>query len=105
MIDSDKINEIIFRIASRFNPEKIILFGSYSIGTQNINSDLDLLIVQETDLPVQKRGFDIRMALLGIKIPVDLFIYTKSEFEQEKNRKLSFLHSALENGKVMYERA
>ncbi len=66
MIDSNKIEEITTRIASRFNPERIILFGSYANGTQSDDSDLDLLIIQETDLPPQKRGFDIRMCLLGL---------------------------------------
>ena len=55
MIDSNIINEITTRIASKFNPDKIILFGSYANGTQTDNSDLDLLIIQETDLPPQKR--------------------------------------------------
>lgn len=105
MIDSIKINEITTRIASRFNPDKIILFGSYANGTQNEESDLDLLIIQETDLPPQKRGFDIRMSLLGLMIPFDILIYTKTEFEQEKENRYSFLSSAIKNSKILYERA
>jgi predicted nucleotidyltransferase len=30
MIDSKKINEVVSRIANKFNPERIILFGSYA---------------------------------------------------------------------------
>ncbi len=105
MIDSNKINEITNRIASRFNPDKIILFGSYANGTQKDDSDLDLLIIQETDLPPQKRGFDIRMSLLGLMIPFDILIYTKSEFDREKDNRFSFLSSAIKNSKVLYERA
>lgn len=105
MIDSNKINEIATRIAARFNPDKIILFGSYANGTQKEDSDLDLLIIQDSDLPPQKRGFDIRMSLIGAEIPFDILIYTKSEFEQEKNRSFSFLSTAIKNSKVLYERA
>ncbi|NOU16014.1 MAG: nucleotidyltransferase domain-containing protein [Bacteroidales bacterium] len=105
MIDSNKINEIAIRIAARFNPDKIILFGSYANGTQKEDSDLDLLIIQDSDLPPQKRGFDIRMSLIGAEIPFDILIYTKSEFEQEKNRRFSFLSTAIKNSKVLYERA
>jgi len=104
MIDSNKINEIATRIAARFNPDKIILFGSYANGTQKEDSDLDLLIIQDSDLPPQKRGFDIRMSLIGAEIPFDILIYTKSEFEQEKNRRFSFLSTAIKNSKVLYER-
>lgn len=105
MIDSNKIHEITTRIASKFNPEKIILFGSYASGTQKDDSDLDLLIIQETDLPPQNRGYDIRMSLLGMMIPFDILIYTKSEYEKEKENQFSFLSSAIKNSKVLYERA
>lgn len=93
---------MVTRIVSRFNPEKIILFGSYANGTQNENSDLDLLIVQDSDLPIQKRGLDIRLSLIGTKIPIDILVYTNSEFEQEKNSAYSFLNSAIKNSKVLY---
>ena len=105
MIDNCQINEVIAKIATTFNPDKIILFGSYANGVQNDDSDLDILIVQDSDLPMHKRGFDIRMSLRGTLIPMDILIYTKSEFEQEKNKNFSFLNSAMKNSKIMYERA
>ena len=105
MIDVAKINEVVTKIVSRFNPDKIILFGSYANGTQNNDSDLDLLIVQDSDLPMQKRGLDIRLSLIGSMIPIDLLVYTKSEFDQEKNKHFSFVNSAIKNSKVLYERA
>jgi predicted nucleotidyltransferase len=105
MIDADKINEVVTRIATKFNPDKIILFGSYANGTPNEDSDLDLLIVQDSDLPMHKRGFDIRLSLIGAMIPIDILIYTKTEFEQEKNKRFSFLNSAIKNSKLLYERA
>ena len=105
MVDSNKINEIISRIATKFNPDKIILFGSYANGTQKEDSDLDLIIIQETDLPPQQRGFDIRMSLIGTMIPFDILIFTKLEFEQEKGKRFSFLSSAIKNSKILYERA
>jgi uncharacterized protein len=105
MIDSNKLNEITARIVSGCNPDRIILFGSYANETQGHDSDLDLLIIQETDLPHQKRGFDIRMSLLGLMVPFDILVYTKSEFEREKENQFSFLNSAIKNSKVLYERA
>ena len=105
MIDSNKINEIVSRIAKGFNPEKIILFGSLANGNPDMDSDLDLLIIQETELPMHKRGLDIRLALIGTMIPMDLLVYTKTEFEEEKKKKYSFISSAIKNSKVLYERA
>ena len=105
MVDSNKINDIVNRIATKFNPEKIILFGSYASNSQNDDSDLDLLIIQDTDQPIQTRGFEIRMSLIGTMIPFDILIYTNSEFEKEKDNSFSFLNSAMRNSKVLYERA
>lgn len=105
MIDSNKINEIATGIVTKFNPDKIILFGSYANGTQKEDSDIDLLIIQDTDLPIQNRGYEIRMSLIGTMIPFDIVIYTKSEFEQEKNKSSSYLNSALKNSKLLYERS
>ncbi len=104
MIDKTKINEIVRRIAHSFDPEQIILFGSYANGTPNKDSDLDLLIIQDTDLPRHKRGLDIRISLIGIKVPMDILVYTKSEFENEKKEQYSFLNAAIKNSKILYER-
>ena len=104
MIETSKINEIVSKIADNFNPEKIILFGSYAKNMQYKGSDLDLLIIRETNLPVYKRAIDIRLSLIGTKVPIDILVYTNSEFEQEKSDKYSFLFSALKNSKVLYER-
>jgi predicted nucleotidyltransferase len=105
MIDSDKISEVVNRIAINFNPDKIILFGSYANRIPDNGSDLDLLIIQETDLPMHKRGFDIRLSLIGTMIPIDVLVYTKREFDEEKEKRFSFINSAIRNSKVIYERA
>ncbi|MGA2297821.1 MAG: nucleotidyltransferase domain-containing protein [FCB group bacterium] len=104
MIDSNKITEIVNKIQSNFELESIILFGSYANGTANKDSDLDLLIIKETDLPSHHRSFEIYKLLIGSMIPMDILVYTKKEFEEEKNQKFSFLYSALKNSKVLYER-
>lgn len=104
MTESSKIKEIVSKIANNFNPDKIILFGSYAKNNQDKGSDLDLLIIRDTTLPAYKRAIDIRLSLIGTKVPIDILVYTNSEFEQEKNDKYSFLYSALKNSKVLYER-
>ncbi len=103
MIENSKIDEIVNKIALRFDPDKIILFGSYASGNPGHDSDLDLLIVQESDQPRHYRGFEIRKSLIGAGIPMDIIVYTPSEFESEKNTKFSFIHNALKTSKVLYE--
>lgn len=104
MVELKKINDIVSRIASKFNPDKIILFGSYASGTPNEDSDIDLLVIQDTDLPRHKRSFEIQKLLIGSMIPMDILVYTNNEFEKEKKEKYSFLNSAIKTSKILYER-
>jgi predicted nucleotidyltransferase len=104
MIETTKINEIVKRIANIFNPDKIILFGSYAAGNADENSDIDLLVIKDSDMPRHMRSFDIQKSLIGSMIPMDILVYTSKEFEQEKNEKNTFLFSAIKTSKVLYER-
>lgn len=104
MIDSDKIDEVVRKIATKFKPYKIILFGSYANGKPDHDSDLDLLIIQDSDQPVHERDRDIRLSLIGSMIPIDILVYTRYEFDEAQKKDFSFLKSALKNSKVMYER-
>ena len=104
MIGTEIINDVVNKIAERFNPDKIILFGSYASNTQNTNSDIDLLIIKDTDKPIQYRDFEIRKYLIGMTIPMDIIVYTNAEFEEERNDKYSFINSTLKTSKVLYER-
>jgi len=104
MIEVEKINDIVNRIAQRFNPDKIILFGSYAIGNPNENSDIDLLVIKDSDQPIQYRDFEIRKYLIGTSIPMDILVYTNAEYEQEMTDKYSFISSTLKTSKVVYER-
>jgi len=60
MISETKISELVSKIAENYDPEKIILFGSYASGTANEDSDLDFIIVKKTDKPKHKRGREVR---------------------------------------------
>jgi len=105
MIETKKIDDIVNRIASRFNPDKIILFGSYATGNPTNDSDIDLLVIKDTDLPRHKRSIDIQKALIGSMIPMDILVYTNAEFDIEQYKKSSFLFSAIKNSKILYERS
>lgn len=86
MIGTDKISEIINKIASGYKPDKIILFGSYANGNANEDSDLDLFVIKDSDLPRPERTAQCRKLIYGSMIPIDLIVYTPKEIEESKKQ-------------------
>ena len=104
MIDKSTISNLVNKIASNVNPDKIYLFGSYATGMANEDSDIDLLVIKETIEPRYKRSIEIQRLLIGTKLPVDIVVYTNDEFENEKLNSYSFINSAIQGAQLMYER-
>jgi predicted nucleotidyltransferase len=99
------IQEIRERIVDHFQPEKIILFGSYSYGKPSIDSDIDLLIIKEDVESKRKEAVGIRKILRGLKMPFDIIVTTPKEFEFYSKEWLnSVFVEAREKGIVIYER-
>jgi uncharacterized protein len=104
MINKTTISQIVRKIATTIKPEKIFLFGSYATGQATEDSDVDLLIIKNTSEPKYKRSIEIQKLLIGSKIPVDIIVYTNDEYEKEKSDKFSFVNTATQGAKLMYER-
>ncbi len=102
MITQQQIDEIKRRIVENVKPEKIILFGSYAYGTPTKDSDIDILIIKESNLPRYMRGREIRKYLRGLKVAIDLLVYTKDEIQKWANIKTAFITTVMEKGKVLY---
>ena len=104
MISKEQISEICLKIVQNIKPYKVILFGSYVTGNNNEDSDLDLIIVKETNLSKHQRAREIRKYLWGITdIPKDILVYTEKEINDWKNVKQAFITSVLINSKILYE--
>ncbi|MCK6692438.1 MAG: nucleotidyltransferase domain-containing protein [Thermoanaerobaculia bacterium] len=107
MVTQDQIDEIVRILTKEIKPEKIILFGSYALGKANEESDLDLAIVMESNLPRFKRGALIRKALRSggrrWLFPMDILVFTPKEIELFKDSPYSMIHEILLTGKVLYE--
>ncbi len=103
MITGEKISDIVNKIVAFYNPIKIILFGSYAKGYANENSDLDLIIIKDTDLPKHKRGREIRKYLFGTLVPMDIKVYTQKEFNEDITNPYSFIYEAVKDAKILYE--
>ena len=96
------IEEMVRRIVSKCNPEKVILFGSHARGDAVEDSDVDLLVV----LPVtgSKRAVRVQMRRLLNDIPMskDIVVSTPEEFQWRQNYIGTIEHPAVREGKTLY---
>jgi uncharacterized protein len=102
MLTPTEIDALVRRIAERIQPQKVILFGSYAKGTATVHSDLDLLVIKETELPMALRAEDLKPMLAASLIPVDVHVYTPEEVEEFGKEPFSFVQSVLKSGKTVF---
>lgn len=99
-----EIRAYALRIAEEFNPERIILFGSYAYGQPTEHSDVDLLVVMETrqrEIDVMR---EIGFALSPAPFATDLIVKRPAKMRQRIAQGDWFLADIEKRGKVIYER-
>jgi len=97
------IRALVKQIAEKFQPEKIILFGSYAYGKPKPESDVDLLVVMETSLRSRQQRLEISRALSPRPFPLDIIVRTPRELEERIALGDIFLREIMTQGKVVYE--
>ncbi len=97
----------IKRIVSELRPEKIILFGSYAYGNPTPDSDVDLLIIIETNGKEKEIYRAASMLLYPRQFPVDIIVKSPKEvIEAVQGGKDNsfFIREIIKKGKVIYDR-
>ncbi len=102
MIDERKIDAIKDKIVATVSPEKIILFGSYAKGENTDESDLDIVVIWDSDYNPHKRNLFLSRLFPGRNFSLDIFAFTKREAESLKDIKGTILYEAFHHGKVIY---
>lgn len=97
--------EMARRLAKQFQPEKIILFGSYARGTAGPDSDIDLLVVMSLQGSKRKKTVEMYGLLGGMGVPKDIIVVTPEEVQKYRTVPGTIVHQALSEGKILYERA
>lgn len=92
------------RISEKFNPTKIILFGSHAKGTATIHSDIDLLVIFKEVEDRHERAIAIRHLLSDFPVSEDIIVATEQDIKKYKHSVSSVLRFATEEGKTLYER-
>lgn len=100
----EKIGAMVQRIVERFDPEKIILFGSHARGTAGPDSDVDFLVVMSVCGSKRDVQIKIRRALHEFRIPKDVVVTTPEDFAWRKEIPGTIERPAAREGKVLYAR-
>ena len=103
-VNEEILNDITRKIIRKFDPEKVILFGSHAWGVPARDSDVDLLIVMDSDQRPAKRSAQISMECRPRFVPMDIIVRTPDELKHRLEIKDPFIHRIMEKGKVLYER-
>ncbi|HXX24540.1 MAG TPA: nucleotidyltransferase domain-containing protein [Terriglobia bacterium] len=98
------LQEVVRRILAVGSPLRIVLFGSRARGQANPSSDLDILVIEESDLPRYKRAARYLRALVGVFPANDLVVWTPEEVESWSDVPNAFITTILSEGRTLYAR-
>ena len=87
-----------------YEPEKIILFGSAARGDTDEYSDLDLIVIKQSNKRFVERLVEVT-AYLPRDTAVDVLVYTPQEFQAMQEEGNPFIQQALSDGIVLYDKA
>jgi len=91
------------RVVEKFKPHKIVLFGSFARRNVHQLSDVDVLIVVDTDLEFLQRAGEFKALWDGPR-QLQPWVYTPQECSQMLARGNAFLETALREGTVLFEK-
>ena len=96
------IKEIVHQIVQHSHPQKIILFGSHAYGTATVDSDVDLLVMMDTEEKPLHAAAQIAAAI-DHPFPLDIIVFTPSDWKASLQRQGIFATEVMMKGIVLYE--
>jgi predicted nucleotidyltransferase len=103
------IEAMVQTIVVEVRPRRIYLFGSYARGSQTADSDVDLLVVEDQGFGPERTRWSelqrIRKVLRPFRVPKDILVYSRDEFEKWEASLNHIVAHAVREGKLLYERS
>jgi predicted nucleotidyltransferase len=103
-ITDELVQEVTRKIVERFNPKRIIAFGSYARGEGGPDSDLDLIVELESEKPFWERTIGVGKLFVPRDWALDLLVYTPEKFAEHKQVWGTLVSLITDEAKVLYER-
>ena len=94
--------EIVRRVLSVAQPERIILFGSAATGGMTRDSDIDLLVLESAPQDIRTESVRVGDALRGLGFPFDVIVMATARFEETKDLVGGIAYPARKFGQVIY---
>lgn len=108
MINTEEIQAMANRIVDAFQPERIILFGSYAYGQPTPDSDVDFLVltVEKADLWTQAKMVLAAQPeqITALHIPMDIIVATPEQALKGLHENNPIFKPAMSKGKILYDR-
>lgn len=101
MVSMAAIQDLAEQIAREFDPDKIILFGSFARGTAGPDSDVDLLVIVPHVGKSWRKAAEIRSRIRN-RFPVDLLVRAPEEMHRRLQARDPFLRDIAERGVVLH---
>jgi len=102
MISSAAIEDVVNQIVNQYQPLRVILFGSYAAGNPGPESDVDLLVVMDTQRSEAEQANEICQNIEYL-FGLDLIVIAPQKLIQRLEWGDSFLKEVSRTGKVVYE--
>lgn len=104
-VTEEALSTIVQRLVPALHPHKIIVFGSYIYGTPTPDSDVDLLVILDTEARPVDRYLRVSRLLRPRPFPLDILVKTPEEMTRAVAHGDPFIVEILTQGRVLYERA
>ncbi len=103
-VTDDLIAEVVARVRAVGDPLQVVVFGSWARGEAGPASDLDVLVIEESDEPRYKRSARYYRALAGLHPEKDVVVWTPAEVDAWRAVPNAFITTVLREGRVVYAR-
>ena len=104
MIERNRIQAFVDEVVRQFQPERVVLFGSYAYGQPNEDSDVDLLVIMPHPDAGIEQAARIRQTIRA-GFPMDLIVRSPAAIRKRVKMGDSFIGEILEKGQVLHEDA
>lgn len=103
-LTEEVLQTIVQRLVDVLHPEEIVLFGSHAYGEPREESDVDLLVIMQTDVPLRERWRPVWESVRDLRYSLDIQVRTPAEIERALAIGNFFVREIATRGRVLYAR-